>query len=48
MGSVNIHDEDEDDINRKNYRDMIDTFGYSQVVTIPTHQVGPLIGTKEL
>ena len=40
MGDVNIHNEDEDDINRQNYRDMIDTFGYNQVVTIPTHQDG--------
>ena len=40
MGDVNIHDEDEDDTNRQNYRDMIDTFGYNQVVTIPTHQDG--------
>ena len=40
MGDVNIHDEDEDDINRQNYRDMIDRFGYNQVVTIPTHQDG--------
>ena len=40
MGDVNIHDEDEDDINRQNYRDMIDTFEYNQVVCIPTHQDG--------
>ena len=40
MGDVNIHDEDEDDTNRQNYRDVIDTFGYNQVVTIPTHQDG--------
>ena len=40
MGDVNIHNEDEDNINRQNYRDMIDTFGYNQVVTIPTHQDG--------
>ena len=40
MGDVNIHNEDVDDTNRQNYRDMIDTFGYNQVVTIPTHQDG--------
>ena len=40
MGDVNIHNEDEDNINRQNYRDMIDTFGYNQVVCIPTHQDG--------
>ena len=39
MEDVNIHNED-DDINRQNYIDMIDTFGYNQVVTIPTHQDG--------
>ena len=31
---------DKDDINRKNYRDVIDTFGYNPVVTISTHQDG--------
>ena len=40
MGDVNIHDEDGDNINRQNYRGMIDTFGYNQVVCIPTHQDG--------
>ena len=40
MGDVNIHNEDGDDINRWSYRDTIDTFGYNQVVTIPTHQDG--------
>ena len=38
MGYVNI--QDKDDINRQNYRDMIDTSGYNQVVTNPTHQDG--------
>ena len=40
IGDVNTHNEDEDNINRQNYRDMIDTFGYNQVVCIPTHQDG--------
>ena len=40
MGDVNIHDEDEDDINRNKYRDMVVTFGYNQVVCISTHQDG--------
>ena len=45
MGDVNIQDEDEDDNNIQNYRDIIDTFGYYQVVCIPTHQDGHTLDT---
>ena len=35
-----MHDEDDNDINRQNSRDMIDKFGYNQVVCVPTFQDG--------
>ena len=40
MGDLNIHDEDIENIDRRNYHDLLDSFDLKQIVEVVTHEDG--------
>ena len=40
LGYVNIHDEDIEDLDRRDYHDLLDSFDLKQIVDVVTHEDG--------
>ena len=40
MGDFNIHDEDIENIDRRNYYDLLDSFDLKQIMDVVTHEDG--------
>ena len=40
MGDINIHDEDNKDVDRRNYHDLLDSFNLKQILDVVTHEDG--------
>ena len=40
LGDVNIHDEDTEDLDRRNYQDLLDSFDLKQIMDVVTHEDG--------
>ena len=40
LGDVSIHDEDIEDLDRRNYHDLLDSFDLKQIVDVVTHENG--------
>ena len=40
LGDLNIHDEDIENIDRRNYHDLLDSFDLKQIVKVVTHEDG--------